>query len=650
MKIKQITIKNVKSFKNETAIDFDGELNILIGPNGGGKSNLLSIITIVMNHYFYDQYQFQFESKEGDKIFEKAQVHTRFGNIKLELDKYFGDSSESKIIIKLVSDETDYKNMKCISAHKGTIEKRQSMYDSSVKLDSPDNWENMFEEPQELVYEINDCNFIQPESNSHEGIFLYYLKNYNTYRWYSDEMETLNLFTPMLFFPPSRSLNGQFKIDQSNIKTIDYYNNINSVSSIHSRAQNASLSQIAIMHFGRMYKYYTWKAANTRDNKTVDDLFNDDNEVKQLTKYLGKIGYSWNLKEDRPLNQYTFVLAKGGAEFDFTKASSGEQEILNFLLGIFCLNVQGGVVFIDEPEVHLHPKWQNLLIDIITDLSASRGVQFIITTHSPSFVNSNTYSYIIRVYKENNNNSRVVVLKDVDPFPMKDVLHIINGTNNEKMFFSDAVILVEGLTDRLVFVKLLDELTGRDDFSKVIEVIEVKGKGNRDKFKKFLDNLKIPSFFIADLDYVNQVGTDEIKKLFETNKKNIDIDVIKNTKSKDGDALVDAIENAVALNDTAALSDLLDYIKSTRTKLRVLLNSSEEKELTDFIESKRTEDTYILRNGDIEDYFPEGYKAKDIVKVIELLKDTPYDNWKNEPNSGYIYLKSIITEILSKIQ
>ena len=82
----------------------------------------------------------------------------------------------------------------------------------------------------------------------------------------------------------------------------------------------------------------------------------------------------------------------------------------------------------------------------------------------------------------------------------------------------------------------------------------------------------------------------------------------------------------------------------------MLRNSSEEKELTDFIESKRTEDTYILRNGDIEDYFPEGYKAKDIVKVIELLKDTPYDNWKNEPNSGYIYLKSIITEILSKIQ
>lgn len=648
MKIKQITIKNVKSFKNETIIDFDDELNILIGPNSGGKSNLLSIITIVMNHYFYDQYQFQFESKEGDKIFEKAQAQTRFGNINLELDKYFGDSSESKIIIKLLSDTTDYENMKCISDHKDVIAQRQQMYNSSVKLDSPDDWGNMFSEPKELIYEINNCSFVQPEDNSHEHIFLYYLKNYNTYRWYSDEMESLNLFTPMLFFPPSRSLNGQFKIDQSSIKTTDYFNNINSVSSIHSRAQNASLSQIAIMHFGRLYKRYTWKAANTRDNKTVDDLFNEDNEVKQLTKYLGKIGYSWRLKEDRPLNQYTFVLKKDDTEFDFTKASSGEQEILNFLLGIFCLNVQGGVVFIDEPEVHLHPKWQNLLIGIITDLSSSRAVQFIITTHSPSFVNSNTYSYIIRVYKEGNN-SNVVVLKDVDPFPLKDVLHIINGTNNEKMFFSDAVILVEGLTDRLVFVKLLEEQTNRDDFSRVIEVIEVKGKGNRDKFKKFLDNLKIPSFFIADLDYINQVGTDEIKKLFETNKKNIDADVIKNPKSKDGDALVDAIEIAVTTKDTSTLSDLLDYIKANRTKLRASLSSAEERILSDFIAEKRTENTYILRNGDIEDYFPVGYKTKDILKVIELLKDESYNNWKNEPSSGYVYLKEIITEILSKI-
>ncbi|MDH5573454.1 MAG: ATP-binding protein, partial [Gammaproteobacteria bacterium] len=308
MKIKQITIKNVKSFKNEAIIDFDDELNILIGPNSGGKSNLLSIITIVMNHYFYDQYQFQFESKEGGKIYEKGQAQARFGNINLELDKYFGDSSESKIKIKLMSDTTDYENMKCISDHKDVIAQRQQMYNSSVKLDSPDDWENMFSEPKELIYEINNCSFVQPEGNSHEHIFLYYLKNYNTYRWYSDEMEALNLFTPMLFFPPSRSLNGQFKIDQSSIKTTDYFNNINSVSSIHSRAQNASLSQIAIMHFGRLYKRYTWKAANTRDNKTVDDLFNEDNEVKQLTKYLGKIGYSWRLKEDRPLNQYTFVL------------------------------------------------------------------------------------------------------------------------------------------------------------------------------------------------------------------------------------------------------------------------------------------------------------------------------------------------------
>ena len=43
---------------------------------------------------------------------------------------------------------------------------------------------------------------------------------------------------------------------------------------------------------------------------------------------------------------------------------------------------QGNIVIIDEPEVHLHPKWQLLYAEIIICL-VQQGTHVIVTTHSP---------------------------------------------------------------------------------------------------------------------------------------------------------------------------------------------------------------------------------------------------------------------------
>ncbi|MBD2066097.1 AAA family ATPase, partial [Leptolyngbya sp. FACHB-671] len=52
MKVSSLSIKNVKSFKDSTALLFDKKFNILVGPNGGGKSNLLDILNIVLRNFF----------------------------------------------------------------------------------------------------------------------------------------------------------------------------------------------------------------------------------------------------------------------------------------------------------------------------------------------------------------------------------------------------------------------------------------------------------------------------------------------------------------------------------------------------------------------------------------------------------------------
>ena len=44
MLIRRIVIENVRSFLNRREMLFDGPISIIIGPNGGGKTNLLDTV------------------------------------------------------------------------------------------------------------------------------------------------------------------------------------------------------------------------------------------------------------------------------------------------------------------------------------------------------------------------------------------------------------------------------------------------------------------------------------------------------------------------------------------------------------------------------------------------------------------------------
>ena len=69
--------------------------------------------------------------------------------------------------------------------------------------------------------------------------------------------------------------------------------------------------------------------------------------------------------------------------------SSGEKQIL-ILLTHICFNSEK-VFILDEPELSLHPKWQDEFLDSVARLM-SPGTQLIIATHSPSIVGTRTDS------------------------------------------------------------------------------------------------------------------------------------------------------------------------------------------------------------------------------------------------------------------
>ena len=58
--------------------------------------------------------------------------------------------------------------------------------------------------------------------------------------------------------------------------------------------------------------------------------------------------------------------------------------------------------------------------------------------------------------------------------------------------------MVEGITDYLVFQRIIEKLASKKNETRVVEIIEIKGKTNRDKFSSFLSSIGVDSYFIAD--------------------------------------------------------------------------------------------------------------------------------------------------------
>lgn len=87
----------------------------------------------------------------------------------------------------------------------------------------------------------------------------------------------------------------------------------------------------------------------------------------------------------------------------FNDLSSGQQSLFNILLGISGVIENNSLICIDEPEVNLHPEWQNeFILRLQSIFNEFKGCHFIIATHSPQIVSGLTSLNGFVVDLENN--------------------------------------------------------------------------------------------------------------------------------------------------------------------------------------------------------------------------------------------------------
>lgn len=89
-----------------------------------------------------------------------------------------------------------------------------------------------------------------------------------------------------------------------------------------------------------------------------------------------------------------------GEEFDINDLSSGEKQLFLRTLSIKMLEPKNSIILIDEPELSLHPKWQQRIIEVYKKIGENN--QIIVATHSPHILGSVSNENIFILYRNEN--------------------------------------------------------------------------------------------------------------------------------------------------------------------------------------------------------------------------------------------------------
>ena len=640
MLVKRVAIENVRSFLDRAELLVDGPITIVIGPNGGGKTNLLDTIVVMLRRYlFASMYAVSVPTPEQPIRYE-FRANDALNNMLLERHSASTGDRQQLVEIEVEVTAKDLENMQSMQADAKRLTKLANKKYFNINLEQTESWRlNEIVVGCRFVYRIRNGS-LEQDGGSGGNSFLQYLKMFEMDGTLREEFWLAPLSTPLIYLPVNRTASGF-----QSIVELASYNDFETKR--HSDAaisrSNTSIVNLAIGRLAQKYRLLL-----EEDRGQAAQKFRDDENLKELTRLLGDLGYDWSLETiDVLKNRYDVRLTKQGSSFLVGAASSGERELLTYLFAIFALKVRDALIIVDEPELHLHPKWQKTLLQLFIQLAESTGNQFLLATHSPTFVSPQSIQYVSRVFSHEQR-SHILRLNTAGLPDARHLLNIVNSQNNERLFFADEVVLVEGLSDRIFFEAVLDR-HGRTSSSRVIlEVISVGGKGYFEAYAKVLQACEIPYSIIADLDYIEQVGTPEIKALFNTDAKEIKADVVDNVKSLDGDALVQAIDDAVRSGSWNGAVKVWDYIKTRRRQLRTDLSDSDRGALLVFLNSKRAEHVYILKRGALEAYLPAGHASKDLDKLIRLLACE--DFWEQLPQDGKVELDEITKSLLPEVK
>jgi len=462
------------------------------------------------------------------------------------------------------------------------------------------------------------------EDGQADGAFKY-LENYNYYRhlieihnqrFPDDLIEPLKESFTLIggyrnynSFNPSVSLSTRATTQIQNIRRGEFLKSTNA----HDQAEPSVFNVV------RLRIAEVQQKLNMHGRKTVkeaEDAANQEPFLKLINNKLALINLRVDIKlTDVPSWSYSFHfrnLKSGNILSNINSLSAGQKSIIHLIFESYGRgDLKGGVVVIDEPEIHLHYQLQYEYLRIIEQLNAEQSCQYILVTHSEALISSATIDKVIRFTLDDDNSTRIMSPNITGD--QKMLVKILDNTRSTYALFAKTVVLVEGDSDRYFFKAVMQEL--HPELSQEVAILDIGGKDGYPKWKEFFTNYGLKTFYIGDFDNVFNLKFGEATivstGLREASKALLIEEKLQRLEKNQLKRLSDAHATLVSDKDFLKLPprSLWEKLVKIYSELTVI----EKKKIIEKvmgaiptigidIEKKYSDGVFILKKGSVEDY------------------------------------------------
>jgi putative ATP-dependent endonuclease of the OLD family len=515
--ISSIEINNYKNFKSNR-IEFEEGINVIIGHNNAGKSNLLRAISLI----FSSSVKKNLSIDDFNKAISLEELKKQPPNVKITMT---------------LSQEND----------------ESLMGDDLVTVS---NWLTKLEEPYEAKLHYEFCLPIKYHEKYKEVLNEVQLLSD---AWELIERNFLRVYTYKIY---GGNIENQIAADSENLKKFDFQflDAIRDVERDMFSGKNTLLRNVLdfFMDF------------DIKSNKTLDDGEKEqmisskkvsfERSAKELIKlldermsegkkhilsYANDIGaafdkaspnFDGNISDIELYSALKLIVEyQTGMKLPITHNGLGYNNLIFMSLLLAKMQVDANesylgsnakvfpMLVIEEPEAHLHPSMQRQFLNFLKqNLKSNKVRQIFITTHSTHITGALNLDELICLYKSVNETSvgypgKVFEEKDGSK---KYVQRFLDATKSN-MLFAEKIILVEGLAEQLL-MSIFAEYMEVSLENNHVAVINVGGR----YFDHFLNMFNTANSYainrrvacITDRDperKLKSVGTDDDKQYFK---------------------------------------------------------------------------------------------------------------------------------------
>lgn len=270
------------------------------------------------------------------------------------------------------------------------------------------------------------------------------------------------------------------------------------------------------------------------------------------------------------------------------------------------------LIFIDEPELYLHPSAINSVRESLVALS-DLGFQVIISTHSASMLSAKHACNAIQVFKSSEGTiARKTISEKIQELyeVSSPQLHSAFTLSNSSFFlFSEEVLLVEGKTETNVLCALYKKIRNNELNPTKTSIVAVDGKGSLLKMANVINSIGIRTRILADCDFLSILLTTTHNEVLSS-----ECDELLSSLTNLSDPQSLQLTNPIISIDSLKSSSSKDFIK--------ICNHHEVKASIKKIHDKlKSDGIYIWKSGDIEQVYGFGKKQSEWDNLLDCLSD-----------------------------